>query len=186
MATLAHRSKQRRAERAPLTAHGSINLVPLVDILTSIVFFSLLTYSGEAMAALTAYDLSLPPTVVTAEQARQSAEAPKVTLLLAVRLENNQIKVEHSGNGAAGFSQTIRGYSGASLDSLQALMEQIKAQFPQNSDVLVVPSDEVQYDDVIHVLERLRVARYTGISLGNRQRSTQIASAGDVARPGAR
>src|SRR5512132_2732471 len=131
-----HKSRQRRAERAPLTAHGSINLVPLVDILTSIVFFSLLTYSGEAMAALTAYDLSLPPTVVTAEQARASAEMPKVTLLLAVRLENNQIKVEHSGNGAAGFSQTINGYTGASLDSLQALMEQIKGQFPQNSDVL--------------------------------------------------
>ena len=186
MASLAHRSKQRRAERAPLTAHGSINLVPLVDILTSIVFFSLLTYSGEAMAALTAYDLSLPPTVVTAEQARASAEMPKVTLLLAVRLENNQIKVEHSGNGAAGFSQTINGYTGASLDSLQALMEQIKGQFPQNSDVLVVPADEVQYDDVIHVLERLRIARYSGISLGNRQRSTQIASAGDVTATGGR
>jgi biopolymer transport protein ExbD len=186
MASLAHRSKQRRAERAPLTAHGSINLVPLVDILTSIVFFSLLTYSGEAMAALTAYDLSLPPTVVTAEQARASAEMPKVTLLLAVRLENDQIKVEHSGNGAAGFSQTINGYTGASLDSLQALMEQIKGQFPQNSDVLVVPAVEVQYDDVIHVLERLRIARYSGISLGKRQRSTQIASAGDVTATGGR
>ena len=33
-----HKSRQRRAERAPLTAHGNINLVPLVDILTSIVF----------------------------------------------------------------------------------------------------------------------------------------------------
>src|SRR5690349_2770932 len=109
MASLAHRSKQRRAERAPLTAHGSINLVPLVDILTSIVFFSLLTYSGEAMAALTAYDLSLPPTVVTSEQAAASAQMPRVTLLLAVRLENNQIKVEHSGNGEAGFSRTING-----------------------------------------------------------------------------
>lgn len=186
MATLAHRSKQRRAERAPLTAHGSINLVPLVDILTSIVFFSLLTYSGEAMAALTAYDLSLPPTVVTAPNANSGAEQPKLTLLLAVRLENNQIKVEHSGNGAAGFSQTISGYSEASLDSLQSLMEQIKSQFPQNSDVLVVPADEVQYDDVIHVLERLRLARYSGISLGNRQRSTQIASAGDVTATGGR
>lgn len=186
MASLAHRSKQRRAERAPLTAHGSINLVPLVDILTSIVFFSLLTYSGEAMAALTAYDLSLPPTVVTADQARQSAEAPKVTLLLAVRLENDQIKVEHSGNGAAGFSQTINGYSAASLDSLQGVMEEIKRQYPQNSDVLVVPADEVSYDNVIHVLERLRLARYSGISLGNRQRSTQIASAGDVTPQGGR
>src|SRR5215207_2899929 len=178
MASLAHRSMQRRAERAPLTAHGSINLVPLVDILTSIVFFSLLTYSGEAMAALMAYDLSLPPTVVTAEQARNSAQEPQLSLLLAVRLEDNQIRVEHSGRGVEGFSQTIAGYSGASLDSLETLMSQIKAQFPQNNDVLVVPADEVSYDDVIHVLERIRLARYGAISLGNRTRATEIAAAG--------
>ena len=39
MGSAFHKSRQRRAERAPLTAHGNINLVPLVDILTSIVFF---------------------------------------------------------------------------------------------------------------------------------------------------
>ena len=55
MASLFRRSNQRRAERAPVTAHGSINLVPLVDILTSIVFFSLLTYQGAAMTALTSF-----------------------------------------------------------------------------------------------------------------------------------
>jgi biopolymer transport protein ExbD len=176
--SLAHRSKQRRAERAPMTAHGSINLVPLVDILTSIVFFSLLTYSGEAMAALTAYDLSLPPTVVTAEQAAQRADKPPLNLLLAVRIENGQLKVEHSGGG--GFAETISGKDGPALDSLEALMKQIKAQYPQNSDVLVVPADEVSYDDVIHVLERLRLANYRGISLGNRTRATRIASAGEV------
>jgi biopolymer transport protein ExbD len=186
MASLAHRSKQRRAERAPLTAHGSINLVPLVDILTSIVFFSLLTYSGEAMAALTAYNLSLPPTVVTAEQAAASATPPQMSLLLAVRMENNQLKVEHTGQGEAGFSQTIDGYTGAALDSLQALMVQIKAQYPQNSDVLVVPADDVHYDDVIHVLERLRMARYSGISLGNRTRATQVAAAEPAAPAGGR
>jgi len=185
MASLAHRSKQRRAERAPLTAHGSINLVPLVDILTSIVFFSLLTYSAETMAALTAYDLSLPPTVVTAEQAAASAKQPEINLLLAVRIENNQLRVEHSGgqqNGMAGFSKTIPGVTGASLDSLETLMRQIRSQYPQNSDVLVVPADDVSYDDVIHVLERLRLATFTGISLGNRTRATQIASAGEVTR----
>ena len=53
MASIFHRSKQRRAERAPVTHGGGINLVPLVDILTSIVFFSLLTYQGATMAALT-------------------------------------------------------------------------------------------------------------------------------------
>src|SRR3954467_14286070 len=99
MASLAHRSKRRRAERAPITAHGSINLVPLVDILTSIVFFSLLTYSGEAMAALTAHDLSPPQPVVTGPAAAGRADKPPLNLLLAVRIENGQLRVEHSGGG---------------------------------------------------------------------------------------
>jgi biopolymer transport protein ExbD len=81
-----------------------------------------------------------------------------------------------------GFSQTINGISGASLDSLEALMKDIRRQYPQNADVLVVPADDISYDDVIHVLERLKLATYTGISLGNRTRATQIASAGEVAR----
>ena len=177
MASLAHRSKQRRAERAPLTAHGSINLVPLVDILTSIVFFSLLTYQGE-VAALTAFDLSLPPQVITAPQ--QSTRAPdnQLTLVLAVRIENGKLQVEHSGNGEAGFKQVINGYDTAALDQLQGLMSQIRLQYPNNSDVLVVPSDEVPYDDIVHVLERLRLARFSGISLGSRARATQVASGG--------
>lgn len=180
MASLAQRSKQRRAERAPLTAHGSINLVPLIDVLTSIVFFSLATYTGETLAALTAYDLSLPPTVVTAEAARAAgAKQPELNLLLAVRVESNQIKVEHSGD-AQGFSRTIAGTTGASLDQLEALMRQIRAQYPQNADVLVVPADDVSYDNVVQVLERLRMTNYTGISLGNRTRSSTVASAGGV------
>src|SRR6185503_930615 len=107
MASLFHRSRQRRAERAPLTAGGNLNLVPLIDVLTSIVFFSLLTYTGAAMAMLTSYDLLLPPTVVTADEARDSADQPKATLLLAVKLIDGNLRVEHSEEG--GFRKDIRG-----------------------------------------------------------------------------
>jgi biopolymer transport protein ExbD len=169
------RSKQRRAERASLTDAGNLNLVPLVDILTSVVFFSLLTYQGAALAALTSYDLSLPPVVITAEQASSAAQQREaLNLLLAVRVERTKLLVEHSGQG--GFRKEIAGVQGAALDTLQSVMTEIRRRYPQNADVLVVPADDVQYDDLIHVLERLRVASYSGISLGNRTRSTQIAA----------
>ncbi len=178
MASLFHRSKQRRAERAPVTAHGNINLVPLVDILTSIVFFSLLTYQGAAMVALTSFDLALPPVVVTTPQQAASVKSEQdvLNLLLAVRVDNSKLTVEHSGGG--GFRSEIPGIGPASLDQLQALMTQIAAQYPQNHDVLVIPSDDVSYDNVIHVLERLKRARYSGISLGTRARATQLSSGG--------
>ena len=175
MASRFHAARQRRAEREPITAHGSINLVPLVDILTSIVFFSLLTYTGSAMAALTSFDLSLPPVVVTAEQAGQRNVEKPLNLLLAVRVENERLLVEHSEQG--GFRQEIAGLDSASLDTLQALMVQIRRQYPQNSDVLVVPADDVSYDNLVHVLERLKLADFRSISLGNRARSQQVATA---------
>jgi biopolymer transport protein ExbD len=184
MASVFHRTKQRRAERAPLTAHGNINLVPLVDILTSILFFSLLTYTGAAMAALTAFDLMLPPVVITTPEqaARIRSERDVLNLLLAVRIDNNGLLVEHSEEG--GFRRQIAGLGPESMEQLQALMTEIKQRYPQNNDVLVVPSDEVSYDNVVRVLERLRMARYRGISLGSRARVQQAqAQGGQPAAP---
>lgn len=166
MPSLFHRSKQRRAERAPVTAHGNINLVPLVDILTSIVFFSVATYSGAALAALTSFDLTLPPTVVTQAEAQQRSPSSLLNLLLAVRVSRDAIQVEHS----EGLNRRIAGLTGESLDQLEGLMRQVRQQYPQNNDVLVVPDDDVSYDDVVKVLERLRLAGYGGIGLGNRAR----------------
>lgn len=176
MASLFHRSKQRRAERAPATWEGNINLVPLVDTLTSIVFFSLLTYQGETMMALTSFDLSLPPVVVTTPQQAQQIKSEKdvLNLLLAVRVNNDQLSVEHSGGG--GFRQVISGLDSTSLGQLQALMTTIRLQYPQNKDVLVIPSDDVAYDNIIHVLERLRLAGFSGISLGTRARGNAPAA----------
>jgi biopolymer transport protein ExbD len=173
MASLFHRSKQRRAERAPTTSGGNINLIPLVDILTSIVFFSLLTYTGAALAALTAFDLVLPPVVITSpeEAARIRSETEVINLLVGVRIYTDRVQVEHS----EGLNQPIAGIDDAALDRFEAVMRQIRTDFPQNSDVTIVPNDDVSYERVVHVLERLKIAGYTGLSLSNRAR--QVAAA---------
>jgi biopolymer transport protein ExbD len=172
MSSLFHRSKLRRRERASMTAHGGINLVPLVDILTSIVFFSVATYSGAALAALTSFDLALPPTVVTQAEAEQRSPERLLNLLLAVRVTPEGLRVEHS----EGLNRQIGGLDDASFDQLEALMRQVRADFPQNNDVLVVPADDVNYDSVVKVLERLRVVGYGGIALGSRSREGQEAA----------
>jgi biopolymer transport protein ExbD len=176
MASLFHRSKQRRAERAPMTAHGSLNLIPLVDILTSIVFFSLLTYTGAAMAALTAFDLVLPPVVITSpeEAARIRSEQEVINLLVGVRIYPDRIQVEHS----EGLNQPIAGTDAGALDRFEALMKQVRTDFPQNRDVTVVPNDDVSYERVVQVLERLKLAGFTGLSLSNRARQATDNTAG--------
>ena len=175
MASLFHRSKQRRAERAPTTAGGNINLIPLVDILTSIVFFSLLTYTGAAMAMLTAFDLVLPPVVITSpDQSRNLTEKDVINLLVGVRIYNDRIQVEHS----EGLNQPIAGADAPSLDRFEALMKQVITDYPQNRDVTVVPNDDVNYERVVQVLERLKLAGFTGISLSNRARQVAQNAAG--------
>jgi biopolymer transport protein ExbD len=170
MDSVFHRAKQRRAERAPVMASGNINLVPLVDILTAIVFFSLLTYQGATMAALTAFDLTLPPVVVNTpeELSRIKSEKDVLNLLLAVRVDNDKLTIEHSEEG--GFHQVIQGLDKPSLDQLEALMTSIRNKYPQNADVTVIPADEVSYANVVHVLERLKLSHFTGISLTTKAR----------------
>lgn len=172
-----HRAKLRRAERQTSTlGHGGINLVPLIDVLTSIVFFSLVSYQG-LLAELTSFDLALPPIIVTAQQPVASTqEKDQLNLLLAVRLQADRMVVEHSAAG--GYHKEIVGLGPRSLDTLQAVMEDIHQQFPQNNDVLVIPADEVSYDDVVHVLERLKMARYPNVALGTRSRAAPVSTAG--------
>lgn len=169
-----HQFKQRRAERQEASGHGNLNLVPLVDILTSIVFFSLLTYTGAAMMALRALDLTLPPVVITAEQAQARSVDNMLNLLLAVRIQDGRLLVEHSEEG--GFRLTIPAVNAEGLTQLQQVMRDIKAKYPQNDDALVVPDDGTSYNDVVLVLEAIKLGGMTNVSLGSRARA-QVASA---------
>lgn len=171
--TYFHRTRLRREERKATLQHGSLNLVPLVDILTSIVFFSLLTYAGAALAALTSFDLTLPPAVLEhpADARTLRTEKDLLNLLLVVRLYEDRIEIEHSADG--GFRHRVSGVTGAFLDEFEREMAAIRAKYPQNKDVLVVPADGLDYNTLVDVLERLKLARYSGISLGTRTREAK-------------
>ena len=166
---------RRAGGRGGSGGEGPINLVPLVDILTSIVFFSLLTYSGSALAALTSFDLALAPSVISRpDELRTVKEEQLLELLLTVRVNDDHLLLEHSANG--GMRERIEG-PGA-LDTLEARLVTLKRQFPQNRDLLVIPADGIGYEFLVDVLTRARKARYSGVSLGTRARKP------DSERPG--
>jgi biopolymer transport protein ExbD len=62
-------------------------------------------------------------------------------------------------------------------------MVQIHDQYPQNNDVMVIPADDVSYDDLVHILERLKLARFPNVALGTRARAAPTTAAGLPARP---
>jgi biopolymer transport protein ExbD len=129
------------------------------------------------MTNLTAFDLALPPVVVTANTNTSGAQRDTTTLILAVGIKQGSLRVEHSNGGAQPFQQNIAGLDSASLDTLQSVLVSIKQQFPDNDAVMVVPDDDVAYDDIVHVLERVKRANLPKISLTSAARSMQTASA---------
>jgi biopolymer transport protein ExbD len=177
MASRFHRLRARQAEREPLTAHGNINLVPLVDILTSIVFFSLLTYTGAVMSMLTTFDLALPPVVVTPDQAPVGTNIDTVSLILAVGIKQGGVRVEHSGGSSEPFAQEIAGLGEQSLTELESLLTQIKTQYADNDRIMIVPDDNVSYEDIVHVLEKVKLAKFGKIALTSAARSMTAVNA---------
>lgn len=165
MASRFHAARQRRAERSALIS-TELNLVPLVDVLVSILFFSLLSYTG-AVGLLTSFDLRMPPVVVTRATMPGQAETPD--LLLVVRIQDNGLLVEHTGGG--GFSQAITGADTAAMEQFRTVMRGIKEEYPTNEDVTVVPDDATSYERLIAVLEGLKQSEFDGISLTTRARS---------------
>lgn len=176
MATRFHAARQRRAERSALLAGETFNLVPLVDMLVSILFFSLLTYSG-ATAFLLSFDLALPP-VLPADQESAGPQDIELDLLLTVRVEDDGLLVQYAAREGQNFNQRIDGLDEEAMTQFQTVMQGIRGEYPQNQHVLVIPQDATSYDDVIHVMERLRAADFDMIALGQRRRATQVASAG--------
>jgi biopolymer transport protein ExbD len=108
-----------------------------------------------------------------------------LTLLLAVRITPEGLRVEHSG-GNVPFRKDISGHDQAALNQLRDVLGSVRTSYPDNKDVLVVPDDAVSYDDVVKVLEQARIANFTNIALGNRARSTQVASSAPAANRGGR
>jgi biopolymer transport protein ExbD len=128
------------------------------------------------MTNLTAFDLALPPVVVTAETNTSGAQRDTVTLILAVAVHQNGLRIEHANGGAEPFSLNIAGIGQPALDTLQATLQDIKRKFPTADAAMVVPDDDVAYDDIVHVLERVKNANFPKISLTSAARSMQTAT----------
>ena len=157
------RLRARRVEFA--RAHGSLNLIPLVDILTAIVFFSLLSVVG-LRSALASFDLFPPPA------AAEATESPTASSLVrsqtVVRVDRDRFVVRD------GNTETVipRPHSrdNAALAALQRALTVRALGARVRPFVTVVPSDDVSYEDVVLVLEQVQQVAPNAVALGTRAR----------------
>ena len=160
---LAHsRFRARRNELA--RAHGPLNLVPLVDILTAMVFFSLLS-AVSLRTALANFDLLAPPALA------DGVGASGTTTLrpdLVIRVDRHQFVVRDGDRETVITRPQVRDEA-AFVQLRHSLTTRAQA-LGRRVVVTVVPSDDVAYDDVIRVLEQVHELEPKGVALGSRAR----------------
>ena len=155
MALARTRVELRRA--AFVQAHGSLNLIPLVDILTAIVFFSLLSVVS-LRGSLIGFDLAQLPS--------SAIDAPSVAPQLVVRVDRDRFVIRHD-NGETTIDR-LSGPRDVALATLRQTLAGLTS--AGRTQITVVPSDDVSYDDVVRVLEQAYRVEASGVTLGARAR----------------
>ena len=160
------RRRARRTHRQPGNSSVNLNLVPLVDVLTSIVFFGLLTYTGvRALATLTAYDLAVAPAArAPIGTSGASSTAPWLTL----RVDRDGVSLSRGGETV---ERRFEGFTPETLRRINRAVTEYGRGLPSDAGVSVIPADDLLYDDLIRVLDEVRAAGRSRIALGARPRA---------------
>ena len=158
------RSRLQARRRELARAHGPLNLIPLVDILTAIVFFSLLS-AVSFRAALASLDIAAPPAAANAG-GLSHASTPRPDIVL--RVDRSQFVVRHRDEESFVPRRTER--DEAAFAQLRQSLTRLTEALGRPTVITVVPSDDVSYDDVVRVLEHVEQVKPAAVGLGSRAR----------------
>lgn len=158
-----HRVELRRA--AFVQAHGSLNLIPLIDILTAIVFFSLLSVVSFR-SSIVGFDLTQPPSAAKVENS--ATTAPNIVPQVVVRVDRDRFVIRHDSGETT--IDRLNGPRDVASATLRHILARLTSTSPGRPQITVVPSDDVSYDDVVGVLEQAYRVDARGVTLGARAR----------------
>ena len=166
MSSPIRRHLARRTRRQVGFGPVSLNLVPLVDVLTSIVFFGLLTYTaGRALSTVTALDLLSPPVIDSDAGTRGlRTTAPSLTL----RVDRAGVSIARAGESV---ERRFEGFSDETLRLINRAIVEYGRELAPDASVSVIPADDLIYSDLIRVLDEVRSAGQSRIALGTRPRA---------------
>jgi biopolymer transport protein ExbD len=126
---------------------AAINLTSMIDMMTILVFF-LLVHGGFIRLAM--LELNLP-----SAQSEPSKE-PK-TFQLEITVREGGIEVGDRSTGVLSrIEKTADG--GYDLPKLTEYLTRVKQQFPDKSDATLLLEPDIQYDSLVAVMDRIRVA----------------------------
>jgi biopolymer transport protein ExbD len=142
------RFRRKRSGREELDLDTDImhvlNLTPMMDILTVLVVFLLIT---AVFLSITILELNVPTA------AGGTAGMPNFAIEVIVRKSGLEI-----GNGASVEAAIPKKEDKYDLDLLSKMLVRLKSQYPQKEDATVLVEPNIQYDNIIAVMDSVRAA----------------------------
>lgn len=138
------------------SAEAEINITPVMNIFVILIPFLLLTATFVKIAII---DLSLPTLEMTSGQ--NDDEIKDLTVLvISIKTEGFEIKTSEQNYPL--IRKTNGNYD---YDKLDIKLTEIKNQFPKLEDVIITPSSEVLYQDIVNVLDQCREIGFPNYSI---------------------
>lgn len=138
-----HRKRARRLEST------EIDLTPYMNLLVVLAPFLLIT---AVFTRLTVLEVYLPPPA--SAELMSKLPSPEEELVLTISITEKGLVV---ANGSKIISLVQPTASGHDLETLSAVLQQIKARFPTVDNAIILSKPEIAYDDLVHVMDATRV-----------------------------
>jgi len=138
-----HRYKWRKKESLEMDIMEILNLTPMMDVLTVLVVFLLIT---AVFTSITVMDLNVPTN--TGE-----AVSSKPNFAIEVIVRRTGLEIANGSSVEAAIPKVDGKYD---LKKLSELLLALKAQYPKKEDATVLMEPKVEYDYLVQVMDAVR------------------------------
>ena len=122
-----------------------LNLIPMMDILTVLVIFLLIT---AVFTHITIMELNVPT-----HTGESVVNTPNFSIEVIVRKAGLEI-----GNGSSVEAAIPKKDDKYDLEMLSKMLTRLKAQYPEKNDATVLIEPDIQYDYLIQIMDAMRGA----------------------------
>ncbi len=141
---MARRYRRKPGEEVATDIMEVLNLTPMMDILTVLVVFLLIT---AAFMSITIEELSVPTS------AGGAAGQPNFAIEVIIRKAGLEI-----ANGSSVQASIPKKDNQYDLELLSKMLVRLKSQYPEKDDATILMEPDVKYDHLIEVMDALREA----------------------------
>lgn len=140
-----------------------LNLTPLMDVMSNILFFLLAGFG----AAIISFLAATVPVQSDSDSAPDAPRTDKVTVNLQIAVEGYKISIANDkipSEELAKSKQLIAKGDKAGYDNvaLSAALLQIKRRYPASDTIMIVPSESTVYEEIVGAMDASKDVRQEG------------------------